>query len=167
MSNDSRNVVAVLIVCAMLVLAFIAVPVGVGALLFVRLQHTEQAAAAQREALAAEQRARLQAEMARMAAELESQRLQTAAASQPAAPLRPPSRELTLQERQTIYLQLKFLRDQLAGLDALGADDPTLKDLVVQGKAQVDASFNQIATAAGITRQQLDEIMAEGDREKW
>ena len=166
MSNDSRNVVAVLIVCAMLVLVCVAVPLGVGAMMFVRLQRTEQGVAAQREALAAEQRARLQAEMARMAAEMEAQRLQKAAAP-PAEPAPPLNRELTLQQRQTIYLQLKLVRDQLAALEALGTDDPTLKELAAQSKAQVDASLNQIGTAAGITRQQLDEIMAEGDREKW
>jgi hypothetical protein len=169
MSNDSRSLAAVLVVCAMVGLACVVVPAGVGAIMYVRFQRIAEEAVAERDALAAEQ-ARMAAEMARLDADMQAQRQKVLENSRPVPPVvpAPPARnELTLDERKTIYLQLKLVRDQLAALEALSTDDPTLQELTAQGRAQVEASLNQVATAAGLTRKQLDEIMAEGEREKW
>jgi hypothetical protein len=174
MSNDSRSLVAVLVVCAMLLLVCVAVPLGVGAIFFVRLQaeSQQQAVAIQQQALAIEQQALRQAEEARRQAELDRatmEKLMRPAAIPPLAPVAAPGEnsKLTLEVRKSLYQQLKLVKDQLAAIEALGVDDPALKEVAAQSKAQFEAALDQIGTTAGITRKQLDEIMAEGEREKW
>lgn len=168
MSNDSRSLVAVLVICGMVGLVCIALPVGVGALFYVQTQRSaEKELVAQRAALAAEQ-ARQQAELARLVAEMKNRE----PAFPPVAPVvvppaLPKTTEMTPELKKTIYKQLKLAGEQLAALEALGADDPALKEVVAQGKLQMDAALDQMGKSAGITRQQLDEIMAEGEREMW
>ncbi len=171
MSNDSRSLAAVLVICAMLGLAFIAIPIGVGAFFYLQSQRAaEQALVTQRAALATEQArqqleaARQQADLARLVAEMKNR----AGAPTPAiTPPTPKATELTPEVKKTIYQQLKLVKEQLAALEALGADDPALKEIAAQGKLQTAAALDQIADNTGITRQQLDEIMAQGEREKW
>jgi hypothetical protein len=161
MSDDSRSFVPVLIVCGMLGLVCLVVPLGIGGILFVRMQRTaEQAIVAQRDAMAAQQEA-----MAKLEAERLARQQQVAQPSPAPAP--PQTKELTLQERKTLYLQLKQARQVFAALDQAGIEDPALQDALNLGKAQFEASLDQIAAGAGLTRKQLDEIMAEGEREKW
>jgi hypothetical protein len=164
MSDDSRSFVPVLIVCGMLGLVCLVVPLGIGGILFVRMQRTaEQAIVAQRDAMAAQQEA-----MAKLEAERLARQQQVAQPSPAPAPSAPPqTKELTLQERKTLYLQLKQARQVFAALDQAGIEDPALQDALNLGKSQFEASLDQIAAGAGLTRKQLDEIMAEGEREKW
>jgi hypothetical protein len=179
-SSDSRSVVAVLVICALLLVTCIAIPTGVGAILFVRFQQATQAElAAQRDALAAEQQAMAQAEAARQAAmeqmrlQAEQMRLQAEqmTKSLQTPPADPPSThslgDLPLDSRKVIYQQLKLVDSQLAALEALAADDPALQDALNVAKSQKSAALDQLASTFKIDREQLDAIIAQGDKEMW
>jgi hypothetical protein len=174
-SSDSRSVVAVLVICALLLVTCIAIPTGVGAILFVRFQQATQAElAAQRDALAAEQAAlaaqteasRQAAEQMRLQAEQMTKSVQTPQAM--AAPPGAPSlADLPLDSRKLIYQQLKLVESQLAALEALAADDPALQDALNVAKSQKSAALDQLASTFKVDREQLDAIIAQGDKEMW
>jgi hypothetical protein len=172
-SSDSRSVVAVLVICALLLVTCIAIPTGVGAILFVRFQQATQAElAAQRDALAAEQQAMAQAEAARQAAmeqmRLQAEQMTKSLQTPPADPPSTPSlADLPLDSRKLIYQQLKLVDSQLAALEALAADDPALQDALNVAKSQKSAALDQLASTFKIDREQLDAIIAQGDKEMW
>jgi hypothetical protein len=174
MSDDSsdnyKSLTVVIVLAVMLVLMCAIVPIGVGTMMYFRLeQSAQQAEAARRQALLGEQEARMQAELARAeAARALAERMANPAAI-PALPAvsAPTPGELTVEQRKTIYVALKQLNDGLAALEAAAKDDPAFGDLLTAMKSQREAALEQAAKGAGITRQKLDEIMAEGEREKW
>lgn len=176
--NDSKNsspIVVIVIICAALLLLCMAVPIGAGAIMYFRFQHEAQAAqaaamAAERDALAAQQAAlAAQAEASRQAAEqmrLANEQMAKALAVPPQ--LSPPGiGELPLETRKLIYQQLKQAQSQLAELEKLATDDPALAEAFAAAKTQQPAILEQAMRAMNISREQLDAIMAEGDKEKW
>jgi hypothetical protein len=173
-SNNSSPIVVIVIICAVLLLLCMVVPLGVGAVFYLRLQHEAQAAAmaARDEAVAAQQAAQqaamAQAEAARQAAEqmrLANERM--AQALKAAPPMPPAIGELPLESRKLIYQQLKLVQTQFAELEKLAADDPAFAEALAVAKAQQPATMDQLMSSLKIDRAQLDAIMAEGEKEKW
>ena len=171
-SDNSKTVMVVAVLGIMLVLMCAIVPVGVGAMMYFRLQQSAaQAMAAQQRALAAEQEARLQAEVAKAeAARAMAEQFARSAATPPipaeAAPAAAQG-ELTLEQRKSIYLAVKQLNDGLKALEEAAKDEPAVGELLNVMKSQREAALDQVSRGSGITRQKLDEIVAEGEREKW
>jgi uncharacterized membrane protein len=190
MSNETRTMMVVLVVCAFFVLGCIAIPVGVGAVLFFRL--SRQAEVAQTEAMRAEAAVRQamerdQAEMARMQAEMKPID-PTAIPGMPSLPV-PPGPNLAppvgipprlpgidinnVDQRKLIYQGLKVSRQVSQLLEqgliagAAGADDANLKQAIAEMKKAQDQQLEEVCKSYGITRKQLDEIVAQGDKEGW
>jgi hypothetical protein len=86
MSNESRTMLVVLLVCGVLMFGCIVLPVGLGAAFFFMASQRAEVAAAER-AMAAEQAARAQAAAAQASAEAAHKAVQQA---QPAPPTGPP-----------------------------------------------------------------------------
>lgn len=173
-SKNSSPIVVIVIICAALLLLCMAVPIGAGAIMYFRFQHEAQAAqaaamAAERDALAAQQAAlAAQAEASRQAAEqmrLANEQMAKALAVPP--PGAPPTGELPLASRKLIYQQLKQATVSLAEMEKLAADDPALAEAFAAAKTQQPAILEQAMRAMNISREQLDAIMAEGDKEMW
>ena len=80
MSNESRTMLIVLLVCGLLMFGCIVLPVGLGAAFFFMASQRSEVAAAQ-QAIAAEQAARAQAARAQADAQTAQQALQSARAS--------------------------------------------------------------------------------------
>jgi hypothetical protein len=76
-------------------------------------------------------------------------------------------------QRKLIYRALKTQRElaqqveqSLAQL-ATASDDPTIKQALDGMKLEQDKAIDEIAKQWKVTRQQLDEIVAEGDKAGW
>ena len=195
MSNDTRTMVAVLVVCGLLVCGCILLPVGLGAaLLFMAGERVELAQAQARQALALEREAAARAQADAQAAQNALQAAlptpptsgpQTSAppGSLPDLPGPPESPRPTttpdislpplgglggaalpeearealsaaladVEKRKELYRAFKQLRE----LEKLGAEPTGL------------ASAKQLFSAWGLTQEQIDKILAEGDKEGW
>jgi hypothetical protein len=62
---------------------------------------------------------------------------------------------------------IQQLEDALAPLRELGADDPNLKQASEAMQKQKDEALNRLCKELKITRQRLDEIIAEGKKAGW
>ncbi len=181
--NDSPNsspIVVIVIICAVFLLLCLAVPIGAGAVIFLRFQHEAQAEAmaARDEALLAQQAAQqalaAQAEASRQAAEqmrLANEQMAKALTAPPvAAPILERPRVLSLDElpeesRKTIYEHLKLIKVQFKALDEITGDDPALKERAAV--YNFDEALKQLCDTWKIDRKQLDTIIAEGEKEMW
>jgi hypothetical protein len=171
-SDNFKTLTVVIVLGVMVVLMCAIVPVGVGTMMYFRMQQSaEQAMVAQQRALVAEQEARMQAEVARAEAAraMAEQFAKSAAAPQVPVETAPAAAqgELTLEQRKTIYLAVKQLNDGLKALEEAAQDDPAVGEFLSALKSQREAALEQVSRGSGITRQKLDEIVAEGEREKW
>jgi hypothetical protein len=76
-------------------------------------------------------------------------------------------------QRKLIYQALKAQREVAQQLEqslaqlATASDDPTLKQALDGMKLEQDKAIDEIAKQWKVTRKQLDEIVAEGDKAGW
>jgi hypothetical protein len=171
MSNDTRTMLVVLLVCGFLMCGCIVLPIGVGAAFFLTASRQAQVAQAEvRRAEAVEQQARAQAEWARA----QVQALQpTLIPGMPPVPSDPPSLQPAganapnienIEWRKQLYLSFKLLRTADEEMKKTAAtDDPTV--------ALIASALNQqketLLKGAGLTPEQLNQILAEGDKAGW
>jgi len=166
MSNETRTMLVVLVVCGFLMCGCIVLPIGVGTMFFLTASRQAEMAQAQAQrALAAEQQARAQAEAAPVAV--------PGMPPIPAPPVVNPTTVLPpglappnladVEQRKSLYAAFKDLRKAEDELKKVGTDDPTLGLIASAVKQQQEA----VLKSAGITREQIDEILAEGDKAGW
>jgi type II secretory pathway pseudopilin PulG len=171
MSNETRTMLVVLLVCGFVMGGCILVPLGVGAVFFLKASQQAQAAQVQAErALAAEQQARAQAELARAQAQAQQP---TVIPGMPPLPSDPQSLQPAgvtapnienIEWRKQIYLSFKLLRTADEEMKKTAAtDDPTV--------ALIASALNQqketLLKGAGLTPEQVNQILAEGDKAGW
>jgi hypothetical protein len=182
MSNETRTMFVVLAVCGFLMCGCIVLPIGVGAMFFLGVSRQAEVAQAQaQQAMAAEQQARAQA---RAQAELARAQAQAAAPIAvpgmppiPAPPVpTPPTLVLPglaapnladIEQRKALYTAFKGLRQTEEELKKAGADDPTVGPTVGLIAEAVKQQQETLLKGAGITREQIDAILAEGDKAGW
>jgi hypothetical protein len=165
MSNDTRTMLVVLVVCGFLMCGCIVLPIGVGAVFYLTASRQAQMAQAEvQRAVAAEQQARAQAEAARAQAQTMAPIAVPELTPIPAPPgivsptILPPG--LTgqnlgdVEERKKLYAAFKQLRIKEEELKA-NSDDAALGIL------------NALLQSTGVTREQIDQILAEGDKAGW
>jgi hypothetical protein len=196
MSNESRTMIVVLLVCGLLVCGCIVLPLGLGAALFYVASDRAERAIAEQAVVAQREAARAQAEA------VSAQNALQAALEPPASPLPaspppdapsagpggtsppdasaaappitfPPLGELgdsgvpaippevvaamlaDVEQRKNLYRAFKQLRD----VEKLAAGDPSAADAI--------AGLKKIMTTSGLSQEQIDKILAEGDKEVW
>jgi multidrug efflux pump subunit AcrB len=174
MSNETRTMLVVLLVCGLLMCGCIVLPIGVGTMFFLTASRQADMARVQvQRALAAEQQARAQAELAR--AQAQNAQVQTMAPS--ADPDSPPIPALPgvfppglvapnlddVEQRKQLYTAFKDLRKADEELTKVGTEDPTVALIASAVKQQKDA----LLKGAGLTQEQIDQILAEGDKAGW
>jgi|GEM_PF-3817455 hypothetical protein len=175
MSNETRTMLIVLAVCGFLMCGCIVLPVGIGAVFFATAARQAEVAQAQvQRALVAEQQARAQAEAANAAA--------MAAAGEatnqlPGVPAIPPvgvppgvlpadafaSLLSDVEQRKSLYRAFKDLRKAEEELNKAATGDPTIDAISAALKQQQEILLKN----AGITREQIDKILDEGDKAGW
>ena len=171
MKDESRTMWVVLLVCGFVMCGCIVLPLGLGAAFFMGISRQQAVLAEQSRAEAA----RVQAEMAKTRAELEQLKppAPPPAAAPPSLPPGLGTVDVTdLTQRKLIYQTLKTQREVAVQLEhtlaqlASVSDDPALKQAPDIKKLE-QQMLDEIAKQWKVTRQQLDEIVAEGDKAGW
>jgi multidrug efflux pump subunit AcrA (membrane-fusion protein) len=176
MSNETRTMFVVLAVCGFLMCGCIAVPIGVGAMFFLTASRQADMAQVQAQrALAAEQQARAQAELAKAQAQAQAA-APIAVPGMPAIPaplvetpptLLPPGLAAPnladIEQRKALYAALKELRKAEDELEKVNTEDATVGIIAAAVKQQQET----LLKGAGITRDEIDQILAEGDKAGW
>lgn len=187
MSSETRTMLVVLLVCGFLMCGCIVLPLGFGVGFFYMAAERSQAEEAIARELATLARAQAQEAQNAVQESLPTPPTDPPAAAEspqsspPAIPLPPigglfdgdlttalPPEAVAamladVEQRKAIYRVLKPLRDTEEQIKKLGADDPTATAILAAVKQQV---LDQVK-AKGITQEQIDKIMAEGDKEGW
>ena len=177
MSNETRTMFVVLAVCGFLMCGCIVLPIGVGAMFFLGVSRQAEMAQVQAQrALAAEQQARAQAELARAQAQAAALIAVPEMPAIPAPPVVTPPTILPpglaaanladIEQRKLLYAAFKELRkaeDELKKVNPADPEDPTFGIITAAVKQQQEA----LLKGAGITREQIDQILAEGDKAGW
>jgi len=150
----------------------IVLPLGVGAMFFLTASRQAEMAQVQaQQAMAAEQQARAQAELARAQA--------AASITVPGMPPIPTPPVVTpptilppglaapnladIEQRKALYAAFKELRKAEDEFKKVNTDDPTVGLIAAAVKQQQET----LLKSAGITREQIDQILAEGDKAGW
>ena len=172
MSNETRTMLVVLLVCGFLMCGCIVLPIGVGAMFFLTASRQAEMAQAQAQrAVAAEQQARAQAELARAQAQAAAPVPEMPPIPAPPGVIPPttlPPGLVTpnlgdVEQRKQLYSAFKELRKADEELKKAATDDPTVALIASAVKQQKDA----LLKGAGLTQEQIDEILAEGDKAGW
>jgi len=165
MSNETRTMFVVLAVCGFLMCGCIVLPLGVGAMFFLTASRQAEMAQVQaQQAMAAEQQARAQA---------------AASITVPGMPPIPTPPVVTpptilppglaapnladIEQRKALYAAFKELRKAEDEFKKVNTDDPTVGLIAAAVKQQQET----LLKSAGITREQIDQILAEGDKAGW
>ncbi|MCI0359130.1 MAG: hypothetical protein L0211_11685 [Planctomycetaceae bacterium] len=169
MSNETRTMLVVLLVCGFLLCGCIAMPIGVGAMFYLTAARQAEVAQVQAQRAIAEQQARAQADAARMA-ELtppEAAGIPAIPALPAGGPVLPADAFTTLlsdvEQRKSLYRAFKDLRKAEEELNKAATGDPTIDALTTALKQQQEVLLKN----AGITREQIDKILEEGDKAGW
>lgn len=177
MSSETRTLLVVLAICAFVALMCLIVPLGIGAVLYFRVQQQQVAVQAEFNQALAEQQ-RMQADAARRQAEMQQQ-IEAQLNAIPPIGLPPGLADegptpggaaLDEQQRRTIYFavkQVKQLDALFAEVNAAVADDPNMQQAAAEMKRQKENALRQLAAQFNVTPAQLDEIAAEGDKAGW